>query len=34
MRLLNKHSTQKYNPYNLSAIRSNKERVMLKWTER
>ena len=31
--LLNKDSAQKYDPYNLNAIRSNKGRVMVKWTD-
>ena len=34
IRLLNKDSAQKYDPYNLSAIRSDKGRVMVKWTEK
>ena len=34
IRLLNKDSVQKYDPYNLSAIRSDKGRVMVKWTEK
>ena len=33
IRLLNKDSAQKYDPYNISAIRSSKGRVMVKWTE-
>lgn len=33
IRLLNKDSVQKYDPYNLSAIRSSKGRVMVKWTD-
>lgn len=33
IRLLNKDSAQKYDPYNLSAIRSSKGRVVVKWTE-
>lgn len=33
IRLLNKDSAQKYDPYNLSAIRSSKGRVMVKWTD-
>lgn len=33
IRLLNKDSAKKYDPCNLSAIRSSKERVMVKWTE-
>ena len=31
--LLNKDSAKKHDPYNLNAIRSNKGRVMVKWTE-
>ena len=31
--LINKDSAQKYDPYNLNAIRSNKGRVMVKWTD-
>ena len=34
IRLLNKVSVQKYDPYNLNAIRSNKGRVMVKWTNK
>ena len=34
IRLFNKDSAQKYDPYNLSAIRSDKGRVMVKWTEK
>lgn len=33
IRLLNKDSAQKYNPYNLSTFRSSKGRVMVKWTD-
>ena len=32
IRLLNKDSAQKYDPFNLSALRSSKGRVMVKWT--